>query len=146
MSKGDSGLFHGTSGKRFGLTQLRASTRKAVNQLIENTPGSKRKSMAVGAYDKNTGKIVAAFAGEIPKHIAPELMERASLIGGIGSHGVTERNTVGVCAEFHVVNSLLLSGSKWKDIRITPAIRPRTGKEMPFCDNCKIMFHDIIDK
>ncbi len=101
--------------------------------------------MAVGAYDKNTGRIVAAFAGEIPKHIAPELIERASLIGGIGSHGVTERNTVGICAEFHVVNSLLLGGSKWEDIRLTPAIRPRTGKEMPFCDNCKIMFHDIID-
>ena len=126
--------------------ELRTSTRRAVTLLIKNTPGSKKKSIAVGAYDKNTGKTIAAFAGEIPKNIAPELLRRASLIGGLGSHGVTNRNTVGVCAEFHAVNNLLLSGSKWEDIRLTPAIRPRTGKEMPFCDNCKTMFHDIIDK
>jgi hypothetical protein len=36
--------------------------------------------MAVGAYDKNTGKTVAAFAGEIPKNITPELLRRATLI------------------------------------------------------------------
>lgn len=146
MSKGGSGLFNGTSGKRASLAQLRVKARRFVTQLIENTPGSRKRSIAVGAYDKNTGETVAAFAGEIPKYIAPELLERAVLIGGLGSHGVTERNTVGICAEFHVVNDLLLRGSKWEDIRLTPAIRPRTGKEMPFCDNCKIMFHDIIDK
>ena len=146
MSKADSGLFHGTLGKKRSISELRADTRNAVNQLIEKTPGSKRKSMAVGAYDKNTGEIVAVFAGEIPDRIAPELLKKAALIGGLGSHGVTERNIVGVCAEFHAVNKLLLNGSKWNDIRLTPAIRPRTGKEMPFCDNCKTMFHDIIDE
>ena len=102
--------------------------------------------MAAGAYDLETGKIVAAFAGEIPKRIHPELRKRAEAIGGIGSHGLTSRNTIGVCAEFHVVNSLLLGGCKWSDIKLTPAIRPRTGEIMPYCDNCLAMFSDLIEK
>jgi len=141
MSKGYSGLFSGTHGSRF----LKEKTIKTVQDLISNTPGGKGKSMAAGAYDAKTGKTVAAFAGPIPNKIAPELIKRAGEIGGIGTHGLTERNIVGVCAEFHVVNNLLLSGSKWFDIHLTVAIRPRTGKPMPFCDNCRSIFYDIID-
>lgn len=100
--------------------------------------------MAVSAYDSKTGKNVVAFAGEVPKRIHPELRKRAEKIGGIGTHGLISRNTVGVCAEFHAVNSLLLSGCKWSDIRLTPAIRPRTGTIMPYCDNCLAMFDDLI--
>lgn len=70
---------------------------------------------------------------------------KASVGNGIGTHGLTSRNTVGVCAEFHVVNSLLLSGCKWSDIRLTPAIRPRTGEIMPYCNNCLAMFGDLIE-
>ena len=125
---------------------MRQRALEKVGNLISNTPGAKKKAMAVGAYDKSTGKSVAAFAGEIPKRIHPELRKRAEEIGGIGSHGVSNKNTVGVCAEFHVVNSLLLGGSKWSDIKLTPAIRPRTGEKMPFCANCLAMFGDLIDK
>lgn len=145
MSKGTSGLFHGTAGTNSTRSQLQEKTRETVSKLIANTPGSTKKAMVVGAYDERTGKTVAAFAGAIPNRIASELRERAEAIGGLGTHGLTERNTVGVCAEFHVVNSLLLGGAKWDDIHLTPAIRPRTGQVMPFCDNCKAMFHDLID-
>lgn len=145
MSKSSSGLFHGTAGSHASNKSLRDATRDTVNKLIANTPGSKKKAIAVGAYDKRTGKTVAAFAGEIPKRIHPELRKRAESIGGIGSHGLTARNIIGVCAEFHVVNSLLLGGAKWSDIRLTTPIRPRTGTEMPFCDNCKTMFADLIE-
>lgn len=145
MSKGTSGLFHGTAGANATRSQLQEKTRETVAKLIASTPGSMKKAMVVGAYDERTGKTVAAFAGAIPNRIAPELRERAEAIGGLGTHGLTERNTVGVCAEFHVVNSLLLGGAKWEDIHLTPAIRPRTGQVMPFCDNCKAMFHDLID-
>ena len=146
MSKGDSGRFHGTSGSNASAREKRQQALETVGKLISDTPGGKRKSMAAGAYDLKTGKNVAAFAGEIPKRIHPELRRRAEAIGGIGTHGLTSRNTVGVCAEFHAVNSLLLSGSKWSDIRLTPAIRPRTGEAMPYCDNCLAMFSDLIEK
>ena len=146
MSKSSSGLFHGTAGTNASSSELRSKTRETVARLISSTLGGTKKAMAVGAYDKKTGKTVASFAGEIPSRIHPELRKRAEAIGGIGTHGLTERNTVGVCAEFHVVNSLLLGGAKWSDIRLTSPIRPRTGSVMPFCDNCKAMFSDIIDK
>ena len=102
--------------------------------------------MAVGAYDLRTGRIVAVFAGSIPDKIHPLLRERAKLVGGIGTHGVSQRNTVGVCAEFHAVNQMLLNGSEWASIRLTKPVRPRTKKEMPYCDNCKVMFSDLIDE
>lgn len=145
MSKSNSGLFHGTSGSNASRSLMRQKALETVGKLIQKTPGSKKKSMAVGTYDQSTGKTVAAFAGEIPKRIHPELRKRAEAIGGIGSHGLSTKNTVGVCAEFHVVNSLLLSGSKWSDIKLTPAIRPRTGQKMPYCANCLAMFGDLID-
>jgi len=144
MSKGNSGLFKRTSGANVVLATLQAKAMDTIRSLVNNTPGSKKKAMVVGAYDIRTGKTIASFAGEIPKKIAPELLKRAESIGGIGTHGLTERNTVGVCAEFHVVNKLLLSGSKWEDIRLTPAIRPRNGQIIPYCDNCKAMFYDLI--
>lgn len=102
------------------------------------------KAVAVGAYDEATGKVVAAFSGDPPKRVALELRKRANTIGGIGSHGYTDRNVVGACAEFHAVNSLLLGKAKWENIHLTPAIRPRTGKAIPFCANCRALFHDLI--
>lgn len=77
--------------------------------------------MTIGAYDVKTGKIATAFAGKIPEKIHPELLKRAEMIGGVGTKGVSTKNTVGVCAEFHVVNELLLSGSKISDIKLTHA-------------------------
>ena len=145
MSKGECGLFHGTNGKNATLMLMRHKAIEQVVNLIKKTPGSKKKAMAVGAYDKSTGKTIAAFAGKIPRKIHPELLKRAEIIGGIGSKGISKKNTVGVCAEFHVVNQLLLSGSKWSNIKLTPAIRPRTGKKMPYCANCLAMFRDLID-
>lgn len=145
MSKSTSRLFPGTTGDNEAHSLLRAIAIETVYRLIKDTPGSKKKAVAVGAYDERTGRAVAAFAGDMPRKIAPELRNRAEAIGGLGSLGLTERNIVGVCAEFHVVNKLLLSGAKWEDIHLTPAIRPRTGQIIPFCANCKAMFYDLID-
>ena len=137
--------YHGSPKNTVSGNKFKEAAKESVKKLIKNTPGSRKKAMAVGAYDSKTGKTVAAFAGEIPKRIHPLLKKRAEEIGGIGSLGVTKRNTVGVCAEFHVVNSLLLGGAKWSDIHLIQPIRPRTGQKMPFCDNCKTMFADLID-
>jgi hypothetical protein len=123
----------------------RQKLKVTVKSMISNRKGGKSKAMAVGAYDVTTGKTTASFAGSIPSTIHPELIERAKRIGGIGSLGVTSKNTLGVCAEFHAVNNLLLRGADISNIRLTQPIRPRTGKHMPFCDNCKKMFSDLID-
>ncbi|MCI8749475.1 MAG: hypothetical protein HFH67_16725 [Lachnospiraceae bacterium] len=64
---------------------------------------------------------------ELPDEISSVLIERAKKIGGIGSLGVTNKNTVGVCAEFRAVNRLLLNKSDIVNIRLTEAISPRTG-------------------
>ncbi len=141
MSKGRSGLFPGSTAN---ARMLRATTYRAIHAMIENTNGGKSKSMAIGAYDIKTGKIVTSFAGNIPDTIHPELIKRANKIGGIGTKGLSTKNIVGVCGEFHVVNALLLNGSKISDIRLTHAIRPRTGKGRPYCINCKNMFSDLI--
>ena len=143
MSKGRSGLFPGSNAND---KMLRGITYRAIHIMIENTQGGKSKSMAIGAYDVRTGKIVTSFAGNIPEKIHPELLNRAEKIGGIGTKGLSTKNTVGVCAEFHVVNDLLLSGSNISDIRLTYAIRPRTGKGHPYCVNCKTMFSDLIKR
>ena len=161
----DSGLASGTSGspqlsldndemaakakeneKNIQDNVLKSQAYSKIQDLIGSVTGSRGKAMAVGAYDEKTGKTVAAFAGEIPKKIHPDLLKLAERVGAIGTLGVTDRNTVGVCAEFHVINDLLLSGSKLEDIRLTRAIRPRTGQFMPYCDNCRVMFSEIIER
>lgn len=144
MSKGFSGLFHNTSGHKLNTNTLRDKAIHAVHNLISSTPGGKRRAMAVGAYDMQTGAIVTSFAKAIPKNIHPELLKRAERIGGVGSLGITDKNTVGICAEFHVINSLLNKGSKLENIRLTPAIQPRTGNSRLYCNNCQTMFYDIM--
>ena len=150
MSKPSSYLATGTTGeKKFtSIIQkyLREKITQKIKKLINSTKGGSRKAAVVGAYDIRTGNIATSFADEIPINIHPELLKRANEIGGIGTHGLTERNIIGVCAEFHVVNQLLLKGSKWHNIRIINPIRPRTGQIIPFCANCQKMFYDIIDK
>ena len=161
----DSGLAHGTGGspqitlenqeiatkakeneKNIQVNALKSQAYTKIQDLIGNHSGARGKAMAVGAYDEKTGNTAAAFAGYTPKKIQPDLIRLAERAGGIGTFGVTERNTIGVCAEFHVINDMLLSGSKLEDIRLTRAIRPRTGQFMPYCDNCRIMFSEVIER
>ena len=149
MSKGISGLFEETEGQQRcnsrSISEIKSEAESKIKTLISDQPGGKTKAMVVGAYDICTGQTIAAFAGAVPSDIHPLLIERANMIGGIGSLGVTSKNTVGVCAEFHAVNNLLNSGSDISNIRLTRPIRPRTGGAMPYCENCKIMFADLIE-
>ena len=126
-------------------SDLLLKAEKARDDLIISTTGGKKKSMVIGAYDIKTGDVVADFAGPIPDEISPVLIERANKIGGIGSTGLTDRNTIGVCAEFRTANQLLLNGSDISNIRFTKPIRPRTGEVRPNCANCLEMFSDILD-
>ena len=123
---------------------LKIKAEQAMQNLIVSTTNGNKKAMVVGAYDLKTEKVIAEFAGDIPETISPILLERAEKIGGVGSLGITQKNTVGACAEFRAINKLLLDGSDITDIKFTDAIRPRTGKVRPYCDNCRAMFGDII--
>ena len=150
MSKPSSNILSNTYGaKEFSKCRriyYQIITENAIIEMIDNTKDGSKKSVAVGAYDVKTGKVATSFAKEIPSIIHEELIKRANTIGGIGSHGVTDRNIVGVCAEFQVINKLLLSGSNISDIRLVKPVRPRTKEKIPFCANCQKMFEDIINK
>lgn len=145
MSKGYSGLFKNTLGHKLSTNSLRDKAINAVKKLILSMPKGTSKAMAVGAYDIKTGKIATAFAGTVPKKIHPVLLEKVKRIGEIGTHALSDKNILGVCAEFRAVNRLLYKGSKWEDIRLTPAIRPRTGESRAYCENCAALFYDIIN-
>lgn len=124
------------------LSELYSKAEQARTDLINITPGANEKSVAIGAFDIKTGQVVADFAVPIPETIDPILLKRAKSLGGIGSRGLTKRNTVGVCAEFRSANTLLLNGSKIENIRFTQAIRPRTGQIIPTCNNCLRIFEE----
>lgn len=89
-----------------------------------------------------TGAIGAKFPGAIPDTINNQLIERANLIGEIGSKGINGKNTVGVCAEFQAANEMLNNGGNLTNIRFTEAVRPRNGKVIPTCSNCIEMFYE----
>jgi len=69
------------------INSLKSKALSKAQKLVDNTAGGRGKAMVVGAFDERTGQTVAAFAGAIPQKIAPELLDRAKAIGGIGSLG-----------------------------------------------------------
>lgn len=105
-------------------------------------------AVAIGAYDIVTGKVVFGFSGAPPHDINQELVDTVNdaKIGDIGKLGEGTNNIVGACAEFHAANKLLNRGSKIANIRFTAAVRPRTGQELPPCDNCEAMFGDNLSQ
>ena len=150
MSKGNSGLFKGTIGEKNENKkteeELKEEAINAVKELIEKTPKAKKRAAFIGAYDIETGHVETDLAGKIPDKIHPILKKLAKRAGEIGSKGLTENNTVGVCAEFHVVNKMLYAGSKYKHIRLTKAFRyKKEWTTIPYCANCLAMFKEILE-
>jgi filamentous hemagglutinin len=88
-----------------------------------------------------TGKIVTTSSGAVPSKIAPELQAYADKLGGLGVKTACG-NTLGRCAEFRAANELILSNPslRLKDIKFTPAVRPRTGEVVRRCENCTNIF------
>ena len=115
---------------------------KQLDQYVKSFADSKYKpATAIGAVDPLTGKVVTTSNGAIPEVIAPELKAYADKLGGLGVKTACG-NTLGRCAEFRAANELLLSNPNLtlKDIKFTPAVRPRTGEVVPRCENCTNMF------
>jgi RHS repeat-associated protein len=110
-----------------------------VDELLDEgqTP-----SAVVGAYDPETGEVVVGVSGNIPDYddVHPDLRPIVDEMGGLGAITEDAVGPVGNCAEFDAANQLLHSGSTLEDIEFTDAVRPRTGQQVPMCDNCQNMF------
>ncbi len=154
MSKPNSGLFKGTVGEKSENKkteeELKEEAINSVKELIAKTKKAKRRGAFVGAYDIETGHVEADVSGNVPENIHPELKELAEKrVGQINSNGLTKTNTVGRCAEFHVVNKMLNAGCEYKNIRLTKAFRfqheTKQWEAFPYCENCLGMFKEILN-
>lgn len=129
------------------LADLHAQAVAALETTIQqmNAAGETPAAVVAG-YDVVTGEIVVQPSGNIPppSGVAPQLLDLAAELGGLGARPATSGNTVGRCAEFHAANDLLLNGSELQNIRFTDAVRPRNGAVIPACDNCVTMFPDAV--
>ncbi len=87
------------------------------------------------------GKTAIGISGAPPSTIAPQLEGVVNELGGLGTR-TASGNPVGCCAEFNAGNELLLNNpsATASQVNFTEAIRPRTGKVVPMCDNCKATF------
>ncbi|MHA7845174.1 hemagglutinin repeat-containing protein [Serratia sp. D1N4] len=122
--------------------EMLSNANKQLDQYVKSFADSKYKpATAIGAVDPLTGKVVTTSNGAIPEVIAPELKAYADKLGGLGVKTACG-NTLGRCAEFRAANELLLSNPNLtlKDIKFTPAVRPRTGEVVPRCENCTNIF------
>uniref|UniRef100_UPI00054E05F0 RHS repeat-associated core domain-containing protein n=1 Tax=Chryseobacterium hispalense TaxID=1453492 RepID=UPI00054E05F0 len=121
-----------------------ASTMSELTNVVKNTASDLKASgqapaTIVGA--ELNGQTVVASSGEPPSVIAPQLEAAVGELGGLGTR-TPAGNVVGCCAEFQGGNKLLLDNPSATpgQINFTEAIRPRTGKTVPMCDNCKATF------
>jgi hypothetical protein len=71
MSKPESGLFHGTSGSHASSFDKKKQALETVRRLIAETPGGRKKSMAAGAYDLKTGKMLPHLQAKFPNASIP---------------------------------------------------------------------------
>lgn len=101
--------------------------------------GGRAPAAIVGA--ELNGKTAIGISGVAPSTIAPQLEGVVNELGGLGTR-TASGNPVGCCAEFNAGNELLLNNpsATASQANFTEAIRPRTGKVVPMCDNCKATF------
>jgi len=94
----------------------------------------------VSAGSLPNGQISVSPSGAPPMELAPQLMDGAQQLGGLGAK--SNGNTVGCCSEFQVANNLLLSNPEYdiSDLQISESYRPRTGQVIPRCTNCTTLF------
>jgi hypothetical protein len=96
-------------------------------------------SAVVGA--ELNGQTVIGISADAPTEIAPQLQDVVEMLGGAGTRNIN-KTSVACCAEFHAGNELLLKNPQAfpSQINFINAIRPRTGKVVQMCGNCKATF------
>jgi hypothetical protein len=117
--------------------------RDQARENLKTLPRKRQNPAAITAgFDIETGNVVPATSGPIPDQIPDSFTSRADEIGGVGSKGLTEGNTVGCCAEQRAGIELLNQGSLLENIRFSDTLNPRTGEIKPPCPNCRAIFRE----
>ncbi|TSE09853.1 DUF6443 domain-containing protein [Aquimarina algiphila] len=114
-----------------------------VKTVASNT--SKKVSTIIGGELKGSTSIMGAGKASATGDIPASLLKAAEKAGGVGAVNPGTKSPVGCCAEFKVATELLIKHQDAipSQIRFTKAIRPRTGKVVPPCDNCKKVFPQL---
>lgn len=83
-------------------------------------------------------------------HLCNPLLHKLSSLGIIGQKRkyivsgceMYSKNRLGYCAEQHAANKLYKKGSNCQlnNLSFSRAIRPRTGEQIDYCDNCQLIF------
>lgn len=102
-------------------------------------------SMAVGCLGNKVSSFGTSYRNVHEKHWHPTLkkvLEKLGEIGTVVTGNHRTSNVIGKCAEVKAAN-YVLSGEKGldiKDLKFTPARRPRTLQKHRACSNCKFTF------
>jgi RHS repeat-associated protein len=126
-----------------GMTTLKelpalANAQNALEATVAVT--SSKTATVVGAYDVQTGAVAVGKSGAGLNPVNPQVAAAAQRAGGLGTRNPGVPGVVGQCAECNAANTLANQGSNVKNVRFTPAVRPRTGEVVPKCPNCEKMF------
>ncbi|WP_228446812.1 RHS repeat-associated core domain-containing protein [Chryseobacterium sp. 3008163] len=131
-------LTHKIAGSK-GTANMSELTNSVKSTAAEMHASKKAPAAVVGA--ELNGQTSIGVSGAPPSIVAPQLEGVVNELGGLGTR-TASGNPVGCCAEFNAGNNLLLNNPSAipSQINFTDAIRPRTGKVVPMCDNCKTTF------
>ena len=128
--------------EKLAIDKLKDKIEKAKEEYIQKKI-KKRPPAFVGGYDKETGYVYADYAKDPPKKIHEQLQKLVDIkvgerkIAPVGQKKIDEKtneesNITGRCAEFQVVNEILLHNEKFcedskenniDNIRLTFAVR-----------------------
>lgn len=76
----------------------------------------------------------------------PMLKNELEKLAPIGQKRSGCNNTVGACAEPHAADLVFRDYPvcDMSDLQFSEAYRPRTGQRIPYCKNCKDVFHEVL--
>ena len=96
------------------------------------------------SYCYGPKKAKAGESGDITLVWNEDLRKGMERLGPIGKKSISSKckNILGNCSEQHAANRTLGNkvGFNMSQLKFSKAIRPRTKREIPPCDNCKTIF------
>ena len=122
----------------------------ALHSMRDKSKGEKkgavvtRNGLKYGITKVWTKKAKAGESGDITLVWNEDLRKGMERLGPIGKKSISSKckNILGNCSEQHAANRTLGNkvGFNMSQLKFSKAIRPRTKREIPPCDNCKTIF------